>query len=212
MIDNSKCYYTNYLGYTTKWYIDSEGHQIIEHIHLNRIHIINLNDIDNISAGDGWLSIGTKSGEIIHIDNGELYFGVPEDISELERERRSFVYDQLPNIIEYINKKFLINDDDIKEYKLSNCHRAFSNALYDIRKQLQSDENKEAVNNKEESLLKDIENALIEWFKREGTKIDHITVKWIENEVLESKYQLPYYFTLEFDDETFLKLKISMLH
>ena len=206
MIDNSKCYYTDYLGYTTKWYIDSEGHQVIEHIHLNRIHIINLTNIDSISAGDGWLSIGTKSDKRIHIGDGALYFGVPEDISELEREKLSFVYDQLPNITEYITEKFLINDDDIKEYKIKNGRITLENALYDIREQLQSDENKEAVNNKEESLLKDIENALIEWFKYNGTEIDHITVKWIENKVLESEYELPYYFTLEFDDETFLKI------
>ena len=90
-----------------------------------------------------------------------------------------------------------VNDETKKELE---------NALYDIRKQLQSDENKEAVSNKEESLLKDIEKALIEWFEYEGTKIDSITVKWIENEVLESEYELPYYFTLEFDDETFLKI------
>lgn len=205
MIDNSKCYYTDYLGYTTKWYIDSEGHQVIEHIYLNRIYIINLIDIDGISAGDGWLTIRTKSNKRIHINDGALYFGVPEDISELE-EKRSFVYDQLPNIIEYRIEKFLINDNDVKEYKIRNNSSALENALYDIRKQLQSDENKEAVSNKEESLLKDIENALIEWFKYNGTQIDRITVEWIENEVLESEYELPYYFTLEFDDETFLKI------
>lgn len=204
MIDNSKCYYTDYLGYTSKWYIDSEGHQVIEHINLNKIHIINLNDIDYISAGDGWLNIRTKSGKKIHINDGMLCLGVPGDISELE-EKRSFVYDQLPNIIEYRIEKFLINDD-VKEYKTISNHGALENVLYDIRKQLQSDENKEAVNNKEESLLKDIENALIEWFKYDVTEIDHITVKWIENEVLESEYELPYYFTLEFDDETFLKI------
>ena len=133
-----------------------------------------------------------------------LCLGVPGDISELE-EKRSFVYDQLPNIIEYRIEKFLINDD-VKEYKTISNHGALENVLYDIRKQLQSDENKEAVNNKEEYLLKDIENALIEWFKYDVTEIDHITVKWIENEVLESEYELPYYFTLEFDDETFLKI------
>ena len=204
MIDNSKCYYTDYLGYTSKWYIDSEGHQVIEHINLNKIHIINLNDIDYISAGDGWLSIGTKSDKRIHINEGVLYIGISEDLSKLE-EKRSFVYDQLPNIIEYRIEKFIINDD-VKEYKTISNHGALENALYDIRKQLQSDENKKAVSNKEESLLKDIENALVEWFEYEGTKIDSITIKWIENEVLESEYELPYYFTLEFDDETFLKI------
>ena len=206
MIDNSKCYYTDYLGCAKKWYIDSEGHQVIEHISLNRINIINLSDIDGISAGDGWLSIGTKSGKGIHIDDGVLYIGVPEDISELEREKRSFGYDQLPNVIEYRTQKFLINDDDVKEYNITNDNHALENALYDIRKQLQSYENKEAVSNKEESLLKDIENALIEWFEYNGTQIDRITVKWIENEVLESEYELPCYFTLEFDNETFLKI------
>lgn len=206
MIDNSKCYYTDYLGYATKWYIDSEEHQVIEHIYLNRIHIINSTNIDSISAGDGWLSIRTKYGKRIHINDGALYFGVPEDISELEREKHSFASEQLPNIIGYRTEKFLINDDDVKEYKIRNGHSTLENALYNIREQLQSDENKEAVNNKEESLLKDIENALIEWFKYNGTEIDHITVKWIENEVLESEYELPYYFTLEFDNETFLKI------
>ena len=205
MIDNSKCYYTDYLGYASKWYIDSEGHQVIEHIYLNRIHIIDLSDINSIGAGDGWLSIITKSGKRIHINDGALYVGISEDLSELE-EKRSFVYDQLPNIIEYRIEKFLINDNDVKEYKIRNGRSELENALYDIRKQLQSDENKEAVSNKEESLLKDIEKALIEWFEYEGTKIDSITVKWIENEVLESEYELPYYFTLEFDDETFLKI------
>ena len=206
MIDNSKCYYTDYLGYASKWSIDSEGHQIIEHIYLNRIYIIDLSDIDSIGAGDGWLSIGTKSGKGIHIDDGVLYIGVPEYISELEKEKRSFVYEQLPNIIEYRTEKFIINDDDVKEYKIRNGRSALENALYDIRKQLQSYENKEAVSNKEESLLKDIENALIEWFEYNGTQIDRITVKWIENEVLESEYELPCYFTLEFDNETFLKI------
>ena len=205
MIDNSRCYYTDYLGYTSKWYIDSEGHQVIEHIYLNRIHIIDLSDINSIGAGDGWLSIRTKSGKRIHINDGALYVGISEDLSELE-EKRSFVYDQLPNIIEYRIEKFLINDNDVKEYKIRNSSSALENALYNIREQLQSDENKEAVNNKEEYLLKDIENALIEWFKYDVTEIDHITVKWIENEVLESEYELPYYFTLEFDDETFLKI------
>ena len=204
MIDNSKCYYTDYLGYASKWYIDSEVHQVIEHINLNKIHIIDLSDINSIGAGDGWLSIRTKSGKRIHINDGALYVGISEDLSELE-EKRSFVYDQLPNIIEYRIEKFLINDD-VKEYKTISNHGALENVLYDIRKQLQSDENKEAVSNKEEYLLKDIENALIEWFKYDVTEIDHITVKWIENEVLESEYELPYYFTLEFDDETFLKI------
>ena len=104
-----------------------------------------------------------------------LCLGVPGDISELE-EKRSFVYDQLPNIIEYRIEKFLINDD-VKEYKTISNHGALENVLYDIRKQLQSDENKEAVSNKEESLIKEIENALIEWFKYDVTEIDHITVK-----------------------------------
>ena len=105
----------------------------------------------NFVAGNG-IKIDEPSAGTVRIGNDEtvLWEGSANKAITTEDPNKSKHSSTKKKVIHKLRSRdkkrieFLINDD-VKEYKTISNHGALENVLYDIRKQLQSDENKEAV-------------------------------------------------------------------